>query len=144
MTLDSRVGGDAAESGNGPGSYPVDGNIFHFDCCNPEDKVNGGPWMLFGSFGWSNNGSSQSHHLHLTDYEMKFPPSLYGLYIYCLLVGSGCGYPQNDDKKGFEISPSQRRNKLNLVYVGKTCAFATMDGCSTEGASWLNFKSPYM
>jgi hypothetical protein len=55
------VGGDAAEAGTGPGSYPLDGNIWHLDCCNPEDKTSGDGWAVLGSLiGWSNNGSSTS------------------------------------------------------------------------------------
>ena len=55
------VGGDAAEAGTGPGSYPLEGNVWHLDCCNPEDKTTGDGWAVLGSLiGWSNNGSSTS------------------------------------------------------------------------------------
>jgi hypothetical protein len=30
------VGGDVAETGDGPGSFRVAGNVWHFECCNPE------------------------------------------------------------------------------------------------------------
>lgn len=30
------VGGDVAETGDGPGSFQVAGNAWHFECCNPE------------------------------------------------------------------------------------------------------------
>ncbi|KAG8895869.1 high-affinity iron permease [Tulasnella sp. 403] len=52
------VGADVAEAGNGPGSYDVRGNVWHLNCCNPEDKTGNGGWAIFaGIFGWSNNGS---------------------------------------------------------------------------------------
>lgn len=42
-------------AGTGTGSYDVRGNVWHLDCCSPE---NGSGWGLFGSiFGWSNNAS---------------------------------------------------------------------------------------
>lgn len=52
------VGGDVAEAGTGPGSYSTDGNIWHLNCCSPEDKLSGHGWGVFaGLFGWSNDGS---------------------------------------------------------------------------------------
>ncbi|KAG9097683.1 high-affinity iron permease, partial [Ceratobasidium sp. 370] len=52
------VGGDVAEAGNGPGSYDVVGNIWHLDCCNPENKHDAKGWAVFNAIlGWSNNGS---------------------------------------------------------------------------------------
>ncbi|QRV74646.1 iron transporter FTH1 [Ceratobasidium sp. AG-Ba] len=52
------VGGDVAEAGNGPGSYDVVGNIWHLDCCNPENKHDARGWAVFNAIlGWSNNGS---------------------------------------------------------------------------------------
>ncbi|KAG7441405.1 iron permease FTR1 [Guyanagaster necrorhizus] len=44
--------------GSGPGSYRVQGNVWHLDCCNPNDYTNGQGWMVFNAIlGWSNNGS---------------------------------------------------------------------------------------
>jgi len=52
------VGGDAAEAGDGPGSFPVDDYIWHLDYGNPENKLAAGGWMIFaGVFGWNNTGS---------------------------------------------------------------------------------------
>ncbi|KAG8938864.1 high-affinity iron permease [Tulasnella sp. 424] len=52
------VGADVAEAGNGPGSYDIRGNIWHLNCCNPEDKYGNGGWAIFAAiFGWSNDGS---------------------------------------------------------------------------------------
>ncbi|QRV79486.1 plasma membrane iron permease [Ceratobasidium sp. AG-Ba] len=56
--FNTKVGGDVAEAGNGPGSYDVVGNIWHLDCCNPENKTDALGWSIFNAiFGWSNNGS---------------------------------------------------------------------------------------
>ena len=41
----SAVGGDVAETGDGPGSFRVGGNIWHFECCNPEVRA-----LCFSSF----------------------------------------------------------------------------------------------
>jgi high-affinity iron transporter len=49
---------DATKAGDGPGSYNVHGNVWHLDCCNPEDNVHGGGWLIFGAiFGWTNNAT---------------------------------------------------------------------------------------
>ncbi|CAE6419527.1 unnamed protein product [Rhizoctonia solani] len=56
--FNTKVGGDVAEAGNGPGSYDVVGNIWHLNCCNPESKTDALGWSIFSAiFGWSNNGS---------------------------------------------------------------------------------------
>jgi len=47
-----------AEAGDGPGSYSTNGNIWHLDCCNPEDKYSSQGWGIFAAlFGWSNDGN---------------------------------------------------------------------------------------
>lgn len=53
------LGADVDDSGgDGTGSFPVSGNIWHLDCCNPEDNLDGQGWSIFNAiFGWSNNGS---------------------------------------------------------------------------------------
>ena len=44
--------------GDGPGSYRVQGNVWHLACCSPTDNLDGQGWSIFGAiFGWSNNGS---------------------------------------------------------------------------------------
>lgn len=48
------TGGDASESGSGPGSYNVARALYHVNCCNPE--IDHG-WDIFNSiFGWQNTG----------------------------------------------------------------------------------------
>ncbi len=53
------LGADVDDAGgSGPGSYRVQGNVWHLDCCNPEDNLDGMGWSVFNAlFGWSNNGS---------------------------------------------------------------------------------------
>jgi len=61
------VGADVAEAGNGPGSYDVRGNVWHLNCCNPEDKFGAEGWSVFAAiFGWSNNGSGKFYPLGMT------------------------------------------------------------------------------
>ena len=44
--------------GDGPGTYPVKGNVWHLDCCNPENKIDGQGWSIFNAiFGWTNNAT---------------------------------------------------------------------------------------
>ncbi|KAF9022231.1 Ftr1 protein [Hymenopellis radicata] len=49
---------DEAVGKNGPGTYRVQGNVWHLDCCNPYDNLSGQGWTIFNAIlGWSNNGS---------------------------------------------------------------------------------------
>ncbi|KAF4553481.1 High affinity iron permease ftrA [Elsinoe fawcettii] len=61
------IGGDAAETSSGPGSYDIRKSVWHVDCCSP--NVNGGGgWGIFNSlFGWQNSatyGSVISYNLY--------------------------------------------------------------------------------
>ena len=48
---------DVAGAGDGPGSYDVRQNVWHLNCCNPENH-DGNGWTIFGAlFGWSNNAT---------------------------------------------------------------------------------------
>ncbi|KAE8233201.1 hypothetical protein CF326_g1758 [Tilletia indica] len=53
------VGGGAAESGAGPGSYYWKTYVWHFNCCNPEVKTGAaGGWALLNSIvGWNNTAT---------------------------------------------------------------------------------------
>ncbi|TEB29986.1 Ftr1 protein [Coprinellus micaceus] len=53
------LGGEAGEGqGDGPGTYKVQGNVWHLNCCNPENKTGGQGWNIFaGIFGWNNNAT---------------------------------------------------------------------------------------
>ena len=61
------IGGDAAETGSGPGSYDIRKSVWHVNCCNPEINGGGG-WGIFNSIlGWTNSatyGSVVSYNLY--------------------------------------------------------------------------------
>ncbi|KAK4122897.1 putative iron transferase [Parathielavia appendiculata] len=61
------IGGDAAELGEGPGSYDIDRSVWHVNCCSP--TYNGGSgWGFFNAIlGWTNSatyGSVISYNLY--------------------------------------------------------------------------------
>ena len=58
-SFNSLVGSNADDTaGNGPGTYRVQGNVWHLDCCNPEIKTDGQGWSIFNAiFGWTNNAT---------------------------------------------------------------------------------------
>lgn len=52
------VGGDAAETGSGAGSYDIRKSVWHVNCCNPLINGGGTSWGIFNSlFGWTNSAS---------------------------------------------------------------------------------------
>ncbi|KLO19811.1 iron permease FTR1 [Schizopora paradoxa] len=55
------LGADVDDAGgDGPGSFDVRGNVWHLDCCNPEDTSgnSGEGWLIFGAiFGWTNSAT---------------------------------------------------------------------------------------
>lgn len=55
--FDNLLGADVDDSGGtGPGSYDVRGNVWHLDCCNPEDSTS--VWTIFNAvLGWTNNAT---------------------------------------------------------------------------------------
>lgn len=61
------IGGDASETGSGPGSYDIRQSLWHVNCCNPELNGGGG-WGIFNAlFGWTNSatyGSVLSYNLY--------------------------------------------------------------------------------
>ncbi|KAK7739103.1 high-affinity iron permease [Diatrype stigma] len=51
------VGGDAAELGDGPGSYDIGKSVWHVNCCSPELNGGGG-WGIFNAIlGWTNSAT---------------------------------------------------------------------------------------
>ncbi|KAM3546904.1 hypothetical protein ARSEF1564_000217 [Beauveria bassiana] len=51
------VGGDAAELGDGPGSYDIDRSVWHVNCCSPEVD-GGGIWAVLNAVvGWTNSAT---------------------------------------------------------------------------------------
>ncbi|KAK3117829.1 high-affinity iron permease [Teratosphaeriaceae sp. CCFEE 6253] len=61
------IGGDAAETGSGPGSYNIHKSVWHVNCCNPQINGGGG-WGIFNAIlGWQNSatyGSVLSYNLY--------------------------------------------------------------------------------
>ncbi|KAJ5123157.1 hypothetical protein N7448_009254 [Penicillium atrosanguineum] len=61
------IGGDASETGSGPGSYNIKQSVWHVNCCNPEIGGGGG-WGIFNALlGWTNSatyGSVISYNLY--------------------------------------------------------------------------------
>lgn len=65
--LDCRIASDTSRSlgadvgdlsGDGPGTFDVRGNVWHLDCCNAEDNLDGKGWLLFGALlGWTNSAT---------------------------------------------------------------------------------------
>lgn len=53
------LGADVDDAGgDGPGSFRVQGNVWHLNCCNPDNVIDGHGWLIFNAlFGWSNNAS---------------------------------------------------------------------------------------
>jgi len=53
------LGKDVDDSGgDGPGSFDVRGNVWHLDCCNPVNDLDGKGWLIFGAiFGWTNSAT---------------------------------------------------------------------------------------
>ncbi|KAL0060704.1 high-affinity iron permease [Marasmius tenuissimus] len=53
------LGADIDDAGgDGPGSYDVRGNVWHLDCCNPDNYLDGQGWSVFNAiFGWTNSAT---------------------------------------------------------------------------------------
>ncbi|KNZ81593.1 Plasma membrane iron permease [Termitomyces sp. J132] len=56
QVFNTLLGADVDDSGGtGPGSYRVQGNVWHLNCCSPEDAFG---WSIFSAiFGWTNNAT---------------------------------------------------------------------------------------
>ncbi|KAI0371323.1 Ftr1 protein [Pilatotrama ljubarskyi] len=53
------LGADVDDAGgDGPGSFDVRGNVWHLDCCNPENNLDSDGWSIFSAiFGWTNSAT---------------------------------------------------------------------------------------
>ncbi|KAJ5159866.1 High affinity iron permease ftrA [Penicillium canariense] len=70
------IGGDASETGSGPGSYDISQSIWHVNCCNPE-VGGGGGWGIFNALlGWTNSATIGS-------------VLAYNFYWICVMIGYG-------------------------------------------------------
>jgi len=58
-TFNVLLGADVDDSGGtGPGSYDVRGNVWHLDCCSPENVLASQGWTIFNALlGWTNNAT---------------------------------------------------------------------------------------
>jgi hypothetical protein len=62
----------------------VRGNVWHLDCCNPENRIDGNGWLIFGALtGWSNNATSKlfstsSAPTHFAQLALCYPMSFTG------------------------------------------------------------------
>lgn len=54
-----RLGADVDDAGgDGPGSFDVRGNVWHLNCCNPENNFDNDGWSIFNAiFGWTNSAT---------------------------------------------------------------------------------------
>ncbi|KAJ5424104.1 hypothetical protein N7491_009320 [Penicillium cf. griseofulvum] len=79
-TWNHTIGGDAAETGAGPGSYDIRQSVWHVNCCSPLIGGGGG-WGIFNAlFGWTNSatyGSVISYNLYWVSVMVG-----YGLMFY--------------------------------------------------------------
>lgn len=54
------IGGDTDSTGDGPGTFDVRGSVWHLNCCNPENNIDGDGWLIFGALtGWTNSATSK-------------------------------------------------------------------------------------
>ncbi|KAF8630302.1 hypothetical protein AX15_003014 [Amanita polypyramis BW_CC] len=53
------LGGNRDDAiGDGPGTYPVQGSVWHLECCNPENKFDDQGWTIFNAIlGWTNSAT---------------------------------------------------------------------------------------
>ncbi|PWY88541.1 iron permease FTR1 [Aspergillus heteromorphus CBS 117.55] len=74
------IGGDASETGSGPGSYDIRKSVWHVNCCNPE-LGGGGGWGIFNALlGWTNSadyGSVISYNLYWICVMLAYAMMLY-------------------------------------------------------------------
>ncbi|KAJ6147734.1 hypothetical protein N7497_009716 [Penicillium chrysogenum] len=75
-TWNHAIGGDAAETGSGAGSYDIRQSVWHVNCCSPL-IAGGGGWGIFNALlGWTNSA----------DYGSVIS---YNLYWICVMIGYG-------------------------------------------------------
>lgn len=71
------VGGDAAETGAGPGSYDIAKSVWHVNCCSPYYNGGGG-WGVFNAIlGWQNSAT----------YGSVISYNIYWIFV---MIGFGC------------------------------------------------------
>ncbi|KAL4905596.1 hypothetical protein BDW74DRAFT_167775 [Aspergillus multicolor] len=88
-TWNKLIGGDAAETGSGAGSYDIRQSVWHVNCCNPEIGGGGG-WGIFNALlGWQNSATYGS----VISYNLYWLCVIfcYGVMIYCERRGPVAG-----------------------------------------------------
>ena len=98
------VGGDAAETGSGPGSYNIRQSVWHVNCCSPVLNGGGG-WGVFNSIlGWQNSatyGSVISYNLYWVVVIIAFLCMRYSeKHVHWPLMKAKAKPLENDDVKG--------------------------------------------
>ncbi|VEU21151.1 DEKNAAC102039 [Brettanomyces naardenensis] len=98
-----QTGGDASESGSGPGSYDIKKSVWHVNCCNPE--IDNG-WDVFNALlGWQNSAT----------YGSVISYNVYWLALIVLL-----GLMLFQEKKGhLPFTKSFKLHHLNPMYYIK-------------------------
>ncbi|GMM28781.1 high-affinity iron permease [Martiniozyma asiatica (nom. inval.)] len=95
-----KTGGDAAESGSGPGSYDISKTVWHVNCCNP--LIDSG-WDVFNSLlGWQNTAT----------YGSVLAYNIYWIFLMAVLL-----LMLFEEKKGhLPFFKSLTLRKLNPMY----------------------------
>ena len=85
--FDNLVGSNIDDTnGDGPGTYTVKGNVWHLDCCSPENVMDGQGWSIFNAIlGWTNNATGMYSFLIDSFNSFRF------IYI-LILVGTILSY----------------------------------------------------
>lgn len=125
-TWNKVIGGDAAETGSGAGSYDMRQSVWHVNCCNPE-LGGGGGWGIFNALlGWTNSATYGS-------------VISYNLYWVCVIVGYGAMIYR--EKRGplpvIDVGLSRfreykRRAKAFILRSNHSDAISPPEGVSTE------------
>ena len=101
------IGGDASETGSGPGSYNIDQSVWHVNCCNPE-LGGGGGWGIFNALlGWTNSATYGS-------------VISYNLFWLCVMIAYGLMFYRERRGALPVIDPAMRKVK---AYKARTRAF---------------------
>lgn len=100
--FNKKSGGDAAESGSGPGSYNIHKVVWHVNCCNP--LIDNG-WDIFNALlGWQNTATYGS-------------VISYNIYWLVFIIVVGLMY--FEEKKGHLPFTSKRFRNFNPFYYFK-------------------------
>ncbi|KDQ13780.1 hypothetical protein BOTBODRAFT_160045 [Botryobasidium botryosum FD-172 SS1] len=133
------VGSDVSEVGDGPGSFDVDGNVWHLLYGNPEGGKNqGGGWSIFNAIlGWTNTATLGT----ILCYSFYWI-AVIGILVY-LKWSEG-----RSTILGFKSRAYREREARGRVAAGSKShrdsdpEAATPDGASTEGGSLIYEKRP--